>query len=140
MSADPVKTSLKAAAASCMVWTCAALAPAYAGAEQDCTVGNVAGTFGQYGGGTVFSGNALGAPVGPFTGIGLVRFDGQGNYIIINATLSFSGVISQNISGRGTYPVNANCTGFLAETSGVTGISSSSTTAMRSLQWTPLRG
>jgi hypothetical protein len=50
-----------------------------------------------------------------------VQLDGQGNYIIINVTLSFHGAISQNVSGRGTYTVNEDCTGSIAESSGVTG-------------------
>lgn len=71
-----------------------------------------------------------------------MRFDGQGNYIIINATLSFNGVISQNISGRGTYTVNADCTGFLAETSGVTGnlVFVNNRNEIFAMEWTPLRG
>jgi hypothetical protein len=35
-------------------------------------------------------------------------------------TLSFSGVTSQNISGRSTYSINEDCTGSLAESNGVT--------------------
>ena len=114
--------------------------PARAGGEQECTVANAAGTFGQFGGGTVFPGNAPGAPVGPFTGIGLVSFDGPGTYIVIDAILSFNGVVTQNVSERRTYTVNPNCTGSVAESGGITATSFSSITATSSLPLTPLPG
>jgi hypothetical protein len=108
-----------ATAALSLVLICAIHGPALA-VNLGCTLANVAGFFGAYGGGTVFAGNAQGAPAGPFSGVELVQFDGHGNYFILNATLSFSGATTQNLSSSGTYTVSADCTGSITETSGVT--------------------
>ena len=55
-----------------------------------------------------FSGTVSGKPA---TFLGLVTFDGQGNYQFIG-TGNFNGTISRS-PGSGTYTVNRNCTGSL---------------------------
>jgi hypothetical protein len=79
--------------------------------EKACTVANVAGAYGVYGSGTILPGNQVGAPPGPFATIGRAELDGNGVFLVTSQTASFNGVIIRNITGQGTYTVNADCTG-----------------------------
>jgi hypothetical protein len=79
--------------------------------EKVCTVANVAGAYGFYGGGTILPGNMVGLPPGTLVTIGRVELDGQGGIFLTTQTESFNGVITRNITGQGTYSVNEDCTG-----------------------------
>jgi len=82
--------------------------------EQACTVANVAGAYGALGSGTFLPGNFVGVPPGPFATIGRLELDGHGGFFITSQTASFNGTIVRNITGSGTYAVNADCTGQIA--------------------------
>jgi hypothetical protein len=79
---------------------------------DDCTVANVAGTYGSLAFGTNISGNPLGATPGPAATSGIVKFDGQGNFCYV-ASASFNGSIITNTPGQGAYSVNNDCTGTI---------------------------
>lgn len=82
--------------------------------ERACSMANVAGAYGVYGGGTILPGNQVGAPPGPYATIGRAELDGHGAFIITSQTGSFNGAIFKNITAQGVYTVNADCTGTLA--------------------------
>jgi hypothetical protein len=82
--------------------------------REGCTLANVAGMYGAYGGGTILPGNALGASPGPFATIGLVELTAQGSFIIVNQSISFNGMISRGLSSRGgVYTIKLDCTGSI---------------------------
>jgi hypothetical protein len=106
---QPYSCSRIVALISGVALLCLATGRAYAD-DYGCTVANVAGSYGVYAFGTNLSGNAGGFPAGPAATSGKAEFDGQGNFSFV-ASASFDGIISQGVTGQGTYAVNPDCTG-----------------------------
>ena len=88
-----------------------------ASARQDerarCTVATLKGSFGY----TVTGTLAAGPTPGPFAAVGLLTFDGAGNFQNIR-TISRNGSITSRAQGIGTYSVEPDCTGTLTFTDG----------------------
>ena len=83
-----------------------------------CTVQNVAGTYGFLGSGTVLP-NSAGIPEGLAATVGIQTFDGQGEWVT-HQTLMVNGQVSTGVSLSGTYTVNPDCTFTLVDTAGNT--------------------
>lgn len=89
---------------------CQPVQPAQA---SGCSAQTIKGSYGSLGQGQVFTtDNPATDPIGPFTGIGPITFDGQGAFNL-TATFSLNGNIVRGVEMTGTYTVDANCTGLL---------------------------
>jgi len=83
-----------------------AIAPAAKAQGKGCSTSTLKGTYAQKDTGFITSPPAL---AGPFAGVSTVTFDGNG-------TVTSSGMVSLNgtiipVTQKGTYTVNADCTG-----------------------------
>lgn len=83
-----------------------------------CTVQNVAGAYGFSGGGTIHP-NGIGIPEGPVTTVGILTFDGQGEWET-RQSLMLNGHVSTGVSLSGTYTVNPDCSFMFVSTTGTT--------------------
>jgi hypothetical protein len=72
------------------------------GFEPHCSNASLDGHFGFYRAGST--------PVGTLASIGLIRYDGHGNFVV-NQNISKNGAYQFDIEFNGTYQVNADCTG-----------------------------
>ncbi|MDT7781555.1 MAG: hypothetical protein QOC99_4067 [Acidobacteriota bacterium] len=68
------------------------------------------GTYGFYGNGTFLPGNPDGETAGPYTTVGLIKFDGAGHFSVPSETETFNGQPAIDPPFTGTYTVNADCT------------------------------
>ena len=84
-----------------------------------CTVQNVAGTYGFLGSGTVLP-NSVGIPEGPVATVGILTFDGQEGWRTTNQSLTGYGAVTTGVSMTGTYTVNPDCTFTLVDAAGNT--------------------
>ena len=84
-----------------------------------CTVQNVAGTYGFLGSGTVLP-NSAGIPEGPAATVGIQTFDGQGEWVTTNHSLMVNGQVTTAVSLSGTYTVHPDCTFTQVDTAGNT--------------------
>ena len=84
-----------------------------------CTVRNVAGTYGFSGSGTILS-NLIGLPEGLFATVGILTFDGQEGWRTTNQSLTVNGAVTTGVSMTGTYTVTPDCTFTLVDAAGNT--------------------
>lgn len=76
--------------------------------QRGCSVATLRGSFGY-----TVTGEIVGGPsAGPFGAVGILTFDGKGNFENVR-TISRNGAISRQVQGIGTYIVNADCSGSL---------------------------
>src|ERR1700756_1339852 len=90
----------------------AALATQALAAGAQCPLGNATkhGTYVVFGTGTIVG-------VGPISAVGEITYDGLGS-TVATYTASVNGTINQGVTVTGTYTVNHDCTGTLAESDG----------------------
>jgi hypothetical protein len=81
----------------------------------ECTVENVAGAYGVLGSGTALP-NSAGLPEGLVTTVGVLTFDGQGQWKTTNHTLIVTGQPTFVVSLSGTHTVNSDCIFTLIDT------------------------
>ena len=81
------------------------------------TVQNVAGAYGVLGSGTALQ-NSAGLPEGLVATVGVLTFDGQGQWKTTNHTLIVTGQPPVEVSLSGNYTVNSDCTFTLIDTAG----------------------
>jgi len=79
------------------------------GLDKPCSNATLNGTFGYTNTGFIVAPPAL---AGPFAGVGIQNFDGQGN-TTASATVSQNGNILRVTVTGGTYTVNSDCTGSM---------------------------
>jgi hypothetical protein len=90
-------------------------------AFADCTIQNVAGTYGYVGVGTTSATNPLGLPPGAYSSVGTLAFDGKGN-LLITDTARIDDVILPPTTYPSTYTVDKQCVGtFTITGSGIPG-------------------
>ena len=65
----------------------------------------------------VVSGSGTIVGIGPITAVGEHTWDGEGNTVATN-TISVNGTVYTGVMVTGTYSVNTDCTGSLAESDG----------------------
>ena len=94
----PARTFLLATVAAATL----AVAPTAWAQDKPCSVATLKGTFADKDTGSITG-------LGSFAGVNLVSFDGKGN-LMVNGLVSLNGDIVPNVA-KGTYNVNANCTG-----------------------------
>ena len=85
-------------------------------AFADCTMENVAGTYGYVGFGTVLVPNTLGLPAGTYSSLGTTAYDGKGN-ILITDTARIDDLLFPLATYAGTYTVDKQCVGSFTITS-----------------------
>ena len=85
-------------------------------AFADCTMENVAGTYGYVGFGTMLVPNPLGLPSGTYSSIGTTAYDGKGN-ILITDTARIDDLLFPPTTYAGTYTVDKQCVGSFTITS-----------------------
>lgn len=73
-----------------------------------CTVQNVAGSYGLSGSGTIVS-NPFGLPEGPVATVGIITFDEQDHWVSHRST-NVNGHFVSGVSQAGTYTVHPDCT------------------------------
>lgn len=78
--------------------------------RKKCSNETPEGTYGFYGSGTFLPDNPDGEIAGPYTTVGLIKFDGAGNFTVPAETETFNGQPVVDQSFTGTYTVNADCT------------------------------
>src|SRR5437868_774548 len=77
--------------------------------SKKCTNATPKGTYGFYGNGTFLPGNPDGEIAGPYTTIGLIKFDGDGHFTVPAETETFNGQPAVDPPFGGTYTVKADC-------------------------------
>jgi hypothetical protein len=83
---------------------------------MQCTVGNVAGVYGFSGSGTVLPNPFF--PEGSIATVGILIFDGQGQWRTTNQSLTVNGQVTTGVSMTGDYAVNPDCTFTLVDEAG----------------------
>lgn len=91
------------------VLVCTLFVPALFAEEHGCTIGNVAGTYGYVGFGTVRAENPLGLPAGTYSSTGTLTFDGKGNLLIIDTDRIDDVFLPPDTQYPSTYTVNKQC-------------------------------
>lgn len=79
---------------------------------EECSIATLKGSFGYTSTGTLLDSDVPAPYAGPFAEVGRQTFDGKGN-TNATATVSSNGNILQHATIRGTYTVNADCTGSM---------------------------
>ena len=87
------------------------IAPTAQAADKGCSNATLTGTFAYINTGFFTNAAAPPAQAGPFAGVGVETFDGNGG-TTANAWVSINGNIFQ-LTIKGTYSVNPDCTGTL---------------------------
>lgn len=77
--------------------------------SKHCNNETLKGTYGFNGNGAFIAGNPY-APAGPYTTVGLIRFDGAGHFNVPAETETFNGQPMIDPPFTGTYTVSADCT------------------------------
>jgi hypothetical protein len=80
------------------------------GQTKKCTNETPKGTYGFYGNGTFLPGNPDGEIAGPYTTVGLIKFDGAGHFDVPAETETFNGQPAVDPPFGGTYAVKSDCT------------------------------
>lgn len=80
------------------------------GQTKKCTDETPKGTYGFYGTGAFLPGNPDGEIGGPYTTVGLIKFDGAGHFDVPAETETFNGQPAVDPPFGGTYAVKADCT------------------------------
>jgi hypothetical protein len=80
------------------------------GQSKRCTNETPKGTYGFYGNGTFLPGNPDGEIAGPYTTIGLIKFDGDGHFTVPSETETFNGQPAVDPPFGGTYTIKPDCT------------------------------
>ena len=75
-----------------------------------CTTANVAGVYGYVGFGTVRV-NSFGLPLGAYSSVGTLSFDGKGNLVITDTARIDDFVLPPNTVYPSTYTVDQQCVG-----------------------------
>ncbi len=94
---------------SAVLLVCALAVPTLSASQNGCTMANVAGIYGYEGFGTVLATNPIGAPVGTFSSIGTLNFDGKGNLLIIDTQRIDDVFPAPDTQYPSTYTVNKQC-------------------------------
>jgi hypothetical protein len=76
--------------------------------KTPCTVANIAGDYGFLATGDIYP-NPYGFPTGDVAAVGVISFDGQGNYTVSDESVSFNGQVVHNFTDVGTYTVTPDC-------------------------------
>jgi hypothetical protein len=79
-----------------------------AASSETCTGSNVAGAYGFSGRGTIVS-NPYDLPEGPVATVGIITFDGQGQWVSHHSA-NVNGQVIHDLSNAGTYTVHPDCT------------------------------
>jgi hypothetical protein len=79
--------------------------------EDECSIANVAGTYGFVGFGQLLPTNAFNLPPGPESNVGRFALDGRGSFVLVETVRVSVGGTDQFINPResGTYTVDAGC-------------------------------
>jgi hypothetical protein len=77
---------------------------------KKCTNETPKGIYGFYGNGTFLPGNPDGEVAGPYTTIGIIKFDGAGHFDVPAETETFNGQPAVDPPFGGTYTVKPDCT------------------------------
>ena len=77
---------------------------------KKCTNETPKGTYGFYGNGTFLPGNPDGEVAGPYTTVGIIKFDGAGHFSVPAETETFNGQPAVDPPFGGTYTVKSDCT------------------------------
>ncbi len=95
-----------------LLLTAAILGALSLAAFADCTMENVAGTYGYVGSGTVVTTgtNPLGFPPGTYSSVGTLAFDGEGN-LLITDTARVDDIFLPPTTYVSTYTVDKQCVG-----------------------------
>lgn len=92
-----------------VILVCTLFTPTLFADQQGCTISNVAGTYGYEGFGTVLAGNPASLPVGTYSAVGTLRFDGKGNLLIIDTERIDDYFASSDTQYPSTYTVDKQC-------------------------------
>ncbi len=79
-------------------------------AFADCTMENVAGTYGYVGFGTIGT-NPFGLPAGTYSSVGTLAFDGKGNLLITDTARIGDFFLTPQATYASTYTVDKQCVG-----------------------------
>src|ERR1035438_6036775 len=79
--------------------------------EDECSIANVAGTYGFVGFGQLLPTNAFNLPPGPESNVGRFALDGRGSFVLVETVRVSVGGTDQFINPHesGTYTVDAGC-------------------------------